>query len=101
MEISETQIYKLIKKLTDEDYDVRKNVEDVLIKLDYQAITPLINALDNRNPDIQIESARILGKIGDKKAINPLIESLNNENIDFRREVSLAINKIVEKNPEG
>jgi bilin biosynthesis protein len=100
MEMSESQIYRLIKKLTDEDYDVRKNVEDVLIKLDSQAVPPLINALDNGDPGIQIQSARILGKIGNKEAINPLIESLNNGNPDFRRVVSLAINKIVDKNSE-
>ena len=96
--MSESQINKLIEKLIDEDYDVRKNVEDVLIKLDDQSINPLINALKNSNPEIQIQSARILGKIGNKKAINPLIESLNDGNSDFRREISLAIKKIVEKN---
>ncbi|MDD1775258.1 MAG: HEAT repeat domain-containing protein [Methanobacterium sp.] len=100
MEMSESQINKLIKKLTDEDYDVRKNVEDVLIDLDSKSIPTLINALDNGDPGIQIQSARILGKIGNKKAINPLIDSLNNGNPDFRREVSLAIKKIVDKNPE-
>jgi len=98
MDMSESQINKLIEKLIDEDYDVRKNVEDVLIKLDDQSINPLINALKNSNPEIQIQSARILGKIGNKKAINPLIESLNDGNSDFRREISLAIKKIVEKN---
>ena len=99
MEMSESQIYKLIKKLTDEDYDVRKNVEDVLIKLDEQSINPLIYSLDNKNPDIKIQSARLLGKIGNKNSINSLISSLNDENSEFRREASLAIKKIVEKNP--
>ena len=100
MEMSEVQIFKLIEKLTDDDYDVRKNVEDVLIKLDDQSISPLIKSLENQNPEIQIQSARMLGKIGDKKAVNALIESLNYGNPEFRREVSLSIKKIVEKNPE-
>ena len=33
MDMTEEQINKLINKLNDEDYDVRKNVEDILIKL--------------------------------------------------------------------
>ena len=100
MEISESQIQKLINKLTDEDYDVRKNIEDVLIKLDEQSLKPLISSLNDNNSEIQIQSARILGKIANKNALNPLIESLNHGDADFRREVSLAINKIVDKNPE-
>jgi HEAT repeat protein len=100
MEMSESQIFKLIEKLTDDDYDVRKNVEDILIKLDEQSISPLIKSLEDQNPEIQIQSARMLGQIGDKKAVNALIESLNYGNSEFRREVSLAIKKIVEKNPD-
>lgn len=98
MEMSKEQINKLINKLIDEDYDVRKNVEDILIKLDGQSIGPLISALNHEKPEIQMQSARLLGMIGDKKALTPLIESLNYGNADFRREVSLAINKIVDKN---
>ncbi len=98
MEMSEAQINKLIIKLIDEDYDVRKNIEDILIKQDEQSINPLINALNHNNPEIQIQSARLLGKIGNKKALNPLIESLHDGNSEFRREVSLSINKIVDKN---
>jgi HEAT repeat protein len=45
MEMSEDQIRKLINKLTDEDYDVRKNIEDVLIKLDEQSLKPLKNTI--------------------------------------------------------
>lgn len=99
MEMSEEQINKLINKLIDEDYDVRKNVEDILIKLNEQSIRPLINALNHDNPEIQMQSARLLGKIGNKKALNSLIDSLNYGNSEFRREVSLAINRIVDKNP--
>jgi len=33
MDMTEEQINKLINKLNDEDYDVRKNVEDILIKI--------------------------------------------------------------------
>lgn len=99
MEMSKKQINKLIEKLIDEDYDVRKNVEDVLIKLNEQSIGPLIDALKHENPEIQIHAARILGKIGNILALNSLIDSLNYGNSEFRREVSLAINKIVDKNP--
>ncbi len=99
MDMTEEQINKLINKLNDEDYDVRKNVEDILIKVSKQSIDPLINALNHDNPEIQIESARILGKMGNEAALDALIEALKDENPDFRREVTLAINKIVEKDP--
>ncbi|OPY27999.1 MAG: HEAT repeat protein [Methanobacterium sp. PtaU1.Bin242] len=99
MEMSKKQIIKLINKLNDVDYDVRKNVENILIKQDEQSIDPLINALEHENPEIQLQAAQILGKIGDKKALDPLLESLRNENPEFRREVTLAISKIIDKNP--
>lgn len=97
--MSKKQIIKLINKLNDVDYDVRKNVENILIKQDEQSIDPLINALEHENPEIQLQAAQILGKIGDKKALDPLLESLRNENPEFRREVTLAISKIIDKNP--
>ncbi|MGA2676678.1 MAG: HEAT repeat domain-containing protein [Methanobacterium sp.] len=97
MDMTEEQINKLINKLDDEDYDVRKNVEDILVKIKQQSIGPLIKALNHENPEIQIESARILGKMADETALNALIEALKDGNPDFRREVTLSINKIVEK----
>ena len=99
MEMTEEQINKLINKLNDEDYDVRKNVEDILIKVWKQSIGPLITALNHDNPEFQIESARILGKMGDETALDALIEAMKDGNPEFRREVSLAISKIVEKDP--
>lgn len=99
MEMSKKQIIKLINKLNDVDFDVRKNVENILIKQDEQSIDPLINALGHENPEIQMQAAQILGKIGDKKALDPLLESLRNENPEFRREVTLAISEIIDKNP--
>ena len=99
MEMTEEQINKLINKLNDEDYDVRKNVEDILIKVWKQSIEPLITALNHDNPEIQIESARILGKMGDETALDALIEAMKDGNPEFRREVSLAISKIVDKDP--
>lgn len=97
--MSKKQIIKLINKLNDVDFDVRKNVENILIKQDEQSIDPLINALEHENPEIQLQAAQILGKIGDKKALDPLLESLRNENPEFRREVTLAISEIIDKNP--
>lgn len=98
MEMSEEQIKKLINSLNDEDYDVRKYVEDILIKLDDQSIELLINALNHAKPEISVQSARILGRIGNKKALNPLLQSLKDKNPDFRRVVAQAISKIVDKN---
>jgi bilin biosynthesis protein len=99
MEMTKEQIDGLINSLDDEDYDVRRYVEDVLIKLGEQSIGPLITALNHPNPEIKMQAARILGRMGDKRGLNPLIQALKDSNPEFRREVSLAINEIVDKNP--
>lgn len=101
MEMSEEEIKDLIEKLSDENYDVRKNVADVLVKLGVQSVTSLIASLNHPKPEIRMQSAFILGEIGDKRAVDSLVIALSHGNPDFRREVSLALNKIVDKNQGG
>ena len=72
MEMSVEQINKLINTLNDEDYEVRKNLEDVLVKLGDQSLEPLISALNHSNSEIRMQAAGILGRIGDKRAVDRL-----------------------------
>ena len=97
MTFEEKDIKNLINSLNDPDWDVRNYIEDILVKIGDQAVEPLIAALGNKDMDIQRESARALGRIGNKKALEPLIARLNDDNVDLRKEVAVAIDKIVDK----
>jgi HEAT repeat protein len=54
--------------------------------------------LEHGDPEIRVESARILGIVGDKRGLKPLIIALKDENVKFRKEAANSINKILEKN---
>lgn len=97
MTFEEKDIKNLISGLSDPDWDVRNYIEDILVKIGDQAVEPLISALGNEDMDIQRESARALGRIGNKKALEPLIACLKDDNVDLRKEVAVAIDKIVDK----
>jgi HEAT repeat protein len=98
MEVNHEDIDELINSLNDMDYDVRNSVEDILVKIGEPAIEPLIRALEHGDPEIRVESARILGIVGDKRGLKPLIIALKDENVKFRKEAANSINKILEKN---
>ncbi|TYO92004.1 HEAT repeat domain-containing protein [Desulfallas thermosapovorans] len=42
-----------------------------------EAVLPLINALNEKNPSIRLDSIRALGKIGDGRAVKPIIDVIN------------------------
>jgi HEAT repeat protein len=98
MEIGEKDINELINSLNDVDYDVRNSVEDILVKIGDPVIEHLIKALKHDDPEIRVESARILGIIGDRRGLKPLILALKDENVKFRKEATISINKILDKN---
>ena len=97
MGITEKNIQKLIYSLNDGDYDVRNSIGDILVKTGKPTIPFLIESLKHPDPEIQVESARILGRLGDEEAIEPLIASLKDENVQLRKEAALSINKIIDK----
>lgn len=96
--ITEKNINELINSLNDVDYDVRNSIGDILVKTGKTAIPFLIDSLKHDDPEIQVESARILGRLGNEEAIEPLIAALKDENVRLRKEAALSINKIIDKN---
>lgn len=96
MDITGKEIEELINSLNDVDFDVRSSVSDILVKIEKPAVEHLISALHHPDPDIRVESARILGRIGDKEALEPLIMGLKDNDVRFRKEVASSINKILD-----
>lgn len=100
MGITENNINELINSLNDIDYDVRNSIGDILVKTGKPAIPFLINSLNHPDPEIQVECARILGRLGDEEAIEPLIAALKDENVQLRKEAAISLNKIIDKNKD-
>jgi HEAT repeat protein len=96
MEITEKDINELINSLKDVDFDVRNSIGDILVKTGEPAVPYLIKALKHENSDIQVESAKILGRLADKDALEALILALKDENVQLRKEAAISINKILE-----
>ncbi len=66
-------------------------VED-LVQIGSPAVLPLIEALEDSNPNVRAGAARALGKIGDMRALTPLIECLDHDNdIEVRKSVVWAL----------
>ncbi|MDR2623349.1 MAG: HEAT repeat domain-containing protein [Methanobrevibacter sp.] len=88
-------INELINDLANDDEFVQEESRVLLEEKGTEAVDPLIGALlNNRNKDIKISSAKVLGAIRDKKAINPLISTLSNPNKMVRREASTSLIKM-------
>ena len=73
-------IDELIELLNDKDDFV---VEDAVGELELranEAVDPLIDALSSRKKQIRLNSATLLGAIGDPKAIPALVDTLKDNN---------------------
>lgn len=91
-----TNAQELIKQLTDDDVNVRKNAADGLaeIKDDETIIEPLINALSDENSQVRFKSSQALGNVGEI-AVDPLIEAAKSEEDgEVKRYILEAIKKI-------
>lgn len=63
----------LIENLKDDDPDKRKEAAEKLGETGTEtAIEPLLNVLNDENPQVRFASAKALGKIGEP-AIDPLV----------------------------
>jgi len=70
------QVERLIKRLSNEDPDVRTSAAETLGQIGAtRAIEPLIELLNDEDPDVRYTAAEALGQIG-KPAVKPLILSL-------------------------
>lgn len=61
------------------------------------AITPLINALNDKNASIRCGAARTLREIGDKRAVDALINALHDREIHVAMEACYALGNIKDR----
>ncbi|MCM1987858.1 HEAT repeat domain-containing protein [Methanococcoides seepicolus] len=85
-----------IENLSSQNVSVKSDAVKKLVKMGSVAVKPLIQALENDNPDIRENSALALGKIGDKRAIEPLIELIDDENWEVSHAAEIALGDIGE-----
>lgn len=95
----ERAIEPLIIILNDEDTDVRRKAMIALQKFGENSVKPLTEALKTGDPVIRMNSAEVLGKIGDSSALHPLISALDpnkkrDKNRHVRAKVAEALGKI-------
>lgn len=76
-----------------EDWDIRNNATQTLIKIGKNAIPSLILALGDRNTFISAKSSFALIKIG-SPAIPELVAALRNPNIEVRRRAAFILGQI-------
>jgi HEAT repeat protein len=85
----------LVQELTSNNRQVREEVADALIRMEYQmAVDPLIQALNDNNGDIfRKRAAEILCRIGEP-AVIPLIHALTDEDRYLRYGAADSLGKI-------
>ena len=85
----------LVQELTSNNLQVREEVADALIRMEYQmAMDPLIQALTDKNGDIfRKRAAEILCSIGEP-AVIPLIQALKDEDRYLRYGAADSLGKI-------
>ncbi|HPX78584.1 MAG TPA: HEAT repeat domain-containing protein, partial [Methanobacterium sp.] len=93
----ESAVEHLIPLLMDEDSSVKWRSREALKKIGEPAVMPLIEALDNDNPQIRKRVACALGEIGDDQAIAPLIAKLDDEDDVVRLRIVTSISKFGKK----
>jgi HEAT repeat protein len=88
----ESNISALIVALSTDDRRSHTLVVDDLVRIGRSAVVPLVDALDELNPNVRSGAARALGKIGDLSALMPLIDCLRRDlNIEVRKSVVWAL----------
>lgn len=86
---------KLIEDLGADDEFLQEEASTLLEANPDKSVVPLIDALsNNKNKNIKMGAAKILGFIDDKRAVQPLIATLSNSNKLVRREASTALSKM-------
>ncbi|AKB52171.1 Phycocyanin alpha phycocyanobilin lyase [Methanosarcina barkeri str. Wiesmoor] len=90
----EARAEKLVGSLGDEDKDVASASTNALIDIGGPAVTPLIEALKDENPQARSYAALALGEIRDKKAVEPLIEVLDDPSPEVRMNAAYSLGEI-------
>lgn len=88
----------LMSALDDDDAEVRRYATRSLIKLNLEAVEPLISFLSEASPRAAAGAVRALGDIGDRRAAEPLLTQISGVN---RRDVFLALGKLKDPRAEA
>ena len=92
--MTKTEIDDIIRKLQNED--VNNRFEEALTlgnKKDEKVIEALIGAFEDDNPEVRLQAAKSLPKIGDI-AVEPLIKSLKIDDSGIRRYATYSLKDI-------
>ncbi len=90
--ITDSNITALIIALRTEDRRAHTLVVDDLVRIGAAAVEPLLDVLDDPNPNVRSGAARALGKIGDARALGSLIFSLRNDpDVEVRKSAVWAL----------
>lgn len=93
----EEAVQELIATMGDENSGVRSKSMLALVEIGEYSVDPLIKALSNENWQIRRQAADALGVIGTKKAVNPLIETLRDENLWVKKSAAESLGNIGDK----
>ncbi len=92
----EKSIDDLIQQLgSTDEFEREEALGELQIRSD-EAFDSLVEALNNRNKNIRMYAAQVLGYIADERAIEPLIGALEDNHKFVRREASTALTRIGE-----
>ena len=88
-------IKELIEDLGNDDEFIQEEARTLLESNQEESLESLIDALlNNKNKNVKISAAKVLGFIGGEKVIDPLINALHDNNKLVRREASTALSKM-------
>lgn len=88
---------EIVDSLKTEDLsnpDVVLRIKSEILNCGLEAVEPLISLLDDPNPDVRNNSARILGDLKDKRAILPLLKLKNDDDPEVIRAAAYALSKL-------
>jgi NLR family CARD domain-containing protein 3 len=96
--LSTTVVNALVKKLEDEDEDVRRHAAEALgdqENLPKEVVTALVKKLEDKDEDVRSSAACVLGKQRNlpKEAITALVKKLEDEDEDVRNSGVSALGK--------
>lgn len=74
-----------------EDESARIFGSSALINIGTPAVEPLIELLEDENPELRGSAVAALGEIRDERAIEPLIQALKDEDAEVREEASFVL----------
>ncbi len=94
VKIGDVAVPALIETLRDEDDDVRRQAAGALGEIGDAAVPALIEALRDESFYVREQAAEALGLIGDAAAVPALIEALRDEDSDVRRQAAEALGEI-------